>query len=282
MKAKVISNILKPKTDEVLLKVDQVVEFTLVDGKNGKACQIAGVPMLIPVSVMVKHAQFTKDTKAELISLGLIEDAAKQPSNDQKKEEPTESKDKPAAKAENGNVSIVGLCGALYQLNEICKNSIMGMHITRIDNELIEGDITFLSTKVPPVNFSIGAGDFANGKLEQEVAKFIEDHSQIITNKLELIESLDEQIKARQEELQKAKEEKAPAKPATDKSGSSKTTTTATKAKPAAEKKEEAGKPTDLFDAAQAQAEEVPEELEESGDFDEPNENPVDDNEFDE
>lgn len=279
MKAKVISNLLKPKTDEVLLKVDQVVEFTLVDGKNGKACQIAGVPMLIPISVMVKHAQFTKDTKAELISLGLIEDTAKQPANDQKKEEPTESKEKPAAKSENGNVSIVGLCGALYQLNEICKNSIMGMHITRIDNELIEGDITFLSTKVPPVNFSIGAGDFANGKLEQEVAKFIEDHSQIITNKLELIESLDEQIKARQEELQKAKEEKAPAKPATGKSGSSKTTTTATKAKPAEEKKE-ADKPTDLFDAAQA--EEATEELEESGDFDEPNENPVDDNEFDE
>ena len=281
MKAKVISNLLKPKTGEVLLKVDQVVEFTLVDGKNGKACQIAGVPMLIPVSVMVKHAQFTKDTKAELISLGLIEDTDKQPANDQKKEAPAESKEQPAANSEKGKVVIVGLCGALYQLNEICKNSIMGMHITRIDNELIEGDITFLSTKVPPVNFSIGAGDFANGKLEQEVAKFIEDHSQIITNKLELIESLDEQIKARQEELQKAKEEKAPAKSATGKSGSSKTTSTATKAKPADEKKE-ADKPTDLFDAAQAQAEEAPEELEESGDFDEPNENPVDDNEFDE
>ena len=280
MKAKVISNLLKPKTDEVVLKVDQVVEFTLVDGKNGKACQIAGVPMLIPVSVMVKHAQFTKDTKAELISLGLIEDTAKQPANDQNKEAPTESKELAAANAVNGMV-IVGLCGALYQLNEICKNSIMGMHITRIDNELIEGDITFLSTKVPPVNFSIGAGDFSNGKLEQEVAKFIDDHSQIITNKLELIESLDEQIKARQEELQKVKEEKAPAKPATGKSGGSKTTATATKAKPAEEKKE-ADKPTDLFDAAQAQTEEVPEELEESGDFDEPNENPVDDNEFDE
>ena len=279
MKAKVISNLLKPKTDEVLLNVDQVVEFTLVDGKNGKACQIAGVPMLIPVSVMVKHVQFTKDTKAELINLGLIEDTAKQPANDQKKEAPAESKEQLADKPEKGNVAIVGLCGALYQLNEICKNSIMGMHITRIDNELIEGDITFLSTKVPPVNFSIGAGDFANGKLEQEVAKFIEDHSQIITNKLELIESLDEQIKARQEELQKVKEEKAPAKTATGKSGGSKTTATATKAKPAEEKKE-AGKPTDLFDAAQA--EEAPEELEESGDFDEPNENPVDDNEFDE
>ena len=280
MKAKVISNLLKPKTGEVLLKVDQVVEFTLVDGKNGKACQIAGVPMLIPVNVMVKHAQFTKDTKAELISLGLIEDTDKQPANDQKKEAPADSKEQPAANSEKG-VVIVGLCGALYQLNEICKNSIMGMHITRIDNELIEGDITFFSTKVPPVNFSIGAGDFANGKLEQEVAKFIEDHSQIITNKLELIESLDEQIKARQEELQKVKEEKATAKPATGKSGSSKTTATATKAKPAEEKKE-TDKPADLFDAAQAQAEEAPEELEESGDFDEPNENPVDDNEFDE
>ena len=279
MKAKITANLLKPKTDEVLLKVDQVIEFTLVDGKNGKACQIAGVPMLIPVSVMVKHAQFTKDTKAELISLGLIEDTDKQPTNDQKKEALAESKEQPADKAENGKVAVVGLCGALYQLNEICKNSIMGMHITRIDNEFIEGDITFLSTKVPPVNFSIGAGDFANGKLEQEVAKFIEDHSQIITNKLELIDSLDEQIKARQEELQKVKEEKATTKPATGKSGSSKTTATATKAKPAEEKKAD-DKPTDLFDAAQA--EEAPEELEESGDFDEPNENPVDDNEFDE
>ena len=278
MKAKITANLLKPKTDEVLLKVDQVVEFTLVDGKNGKACQIAGVPMLIPVSVMVKHVQFTKDTKAELISLGLIEDTDKQPTNDQKKEAPTESKEQPSDNAVNG-VVIVGLCGALYQLNEICKNSIMGMHITRIDNELIEGDITFFSTKVPPVNFSIGAGDFANGKLEQEVTKFIEDHSQIITNKLELIESLDEQIKARQEELQKVKEEKATTKPATGKSGSSKTTATATKAKPAEEKKA-ADKSTDLFDAAQA--EEAPEELEESGDFDEPNENHVDDNEFDE
>ena len=279
MKAKITSNLLKPKTDEVLLKVDQVVEFTLVDGKNGKACQIAGVQMLIPISVMVKHAQFTKDTKTELISLGLIEDTAKQPSNYQKKEEPTESKEKPAAESKNGNVSIVGLCAALYKLNEICKNSIMGMHITRIDNELIEGDITFLSTKVPPVNFSIGAGDFANGKLEQEVAKFIEDHSQIITNKLELIESLDEQIKARQEELQKVKDDKAPAKPAAKPAAKAPAKPAA---KPAAEKKEEAGKPTDLFDAAQAQAEDAPEELEESGDFDEPNENPVDDNEFDE
>ena len=281
MKAKITTNLLKPKTDEVLLKVDQVVEFTLVDGKNGKACQIAGVPMLIPINVMVKHAQFTKDTKAELIRLGLIEDTDKQPANDQKKEAPADSKKQPAANAEKGNVAIVGLCGALYQLNEICKNSIMGMHITRIDNELIEGDITFFSTKVPPVNFSIGAGDFANGKLEQEVTKFIEDHSQIITNKLELIESLDEQIKARQEELQKVKDEKATTNPAIGKSGRSKTTATATKAKPAEEKKED-DKPADLFDAAQAQAEEAPEELEESGDFDEPNENPVDDNEFDE
>ena len=276
MKAKITSNLLKPKTDEVLLKVDQVVEFTLVDGKNGKACQIAGVPMLIPINVMVKHAQFTKDTKAELISMGLIEDTAKQPTSDQKKEAPAESKEQPAAK-----VAIGGLCAALYKLNDICKNSIMGMHITRIDNELIEGDITFFSTKVPPVNFSIGAGDFANGKLEQEVTKFIEDHSQIITNKLELIDSLDEQIKARQEELQKAKEEKATAKPAAGKSGGSKSTATATKAKPAEEKKD-ADKPADLFDATQAQAEEATEELEESGDFDEPNENPVDDNEFEE
>lgn len=282
MKAKIVKELLNPKTGDVLLTVGQVVEFAIVDGKEGKkTCKIDGCPLLVPVKKLAEHAQFTKDTKAELVSMGLIEATpAAQPAAEEKKPEPAaEKKEQPKAQLEAKAADATGLCAAIHQLNLICKGGLLGMHITRVDEECIEGDLTFISTKLPPVNFSIGVGDFTTGKLEREVAQFIDDHSQTITNKLEIIEQLDEQIKARQEELQKAKEEKVPAKPAAKPAAKAPAKPAA---KPAAEKKEEeAGKPADLFDAAQA--EEAPEEeVLDEGDFEEPqgSGNPVDDELF--
>ena len=168
MKTKITKDIISPDKKVIMKTTEGPVDFTI--DKKG-VCTIEGCSTPIPIRVLVKHAIFGTKTKEELIKAGYLNEdgtvaeAYTKQAQDAAKEEPKAEAPKAEPKKEASAAKpSAGIAVALHNLNGICKFGIKSLVFHKIDDESIEGSLVFISTKVPAINFSIVAADFATDR----------------------------------------------------------------------------------------------------------------------
>lgn len=197
---------------KAILEVGSLISFSVTSDNRIK---VENVAPLIPLEIFLKHVFLSNESKAAFIEKGLLpnpneETKSKEetsPKEETKSKEETKPKEEAKPKAEAAKTDFVA---AVKNLNKLFGGKIMGIYVTSITDDVVEGNITVVSTVVPPLSFSIKSNE--SGKLEKDLAEYAAENFDQIVNKAGILESLNAAIADRESALKESPKKEA-AKP---------------------------------------------------------------------